>query len=410
MEERTDALESKVSNNSKVKGLLMLAVMWCAYVTFAMNWVGGSDLGAQIVQTFFGGPVAPVIQQVVNYTITAARVVANLFAAYILIKSGPKRAITIAMVLLMFSVVAVWMPNYWAFTISRMVMALGGSMVIVYMNPVVANYVAPDKKMIANALNTVSYNVGAFVVSILFVFFAQQLAANWKITLTIMASLTVVFFILWLIVSEDFDTTKNLESSEEQVKYGYKEALRDSFVWKYSIAFGGFLFLYVLAVTSFPSVISTYAPKIDGSLLNLLVTGFAIVGTGVGMKLGLTDMKRKKILLSTGTLMIAMFALALIFANISTFATYAFAAISGFFMFIQYPVYMNLPHEMPNMSAQKLTVIFGLFWAIAYTVNTLFTFIWSMLLGNSGWLAASIFYIVGSCLYLVMAAMLPETK
>ena len=79
-------------------------------------------------------------------------------------------------------------------------------------------------------------------------------------------------------------------------------------------------------------------------------------------------------------------------------------------MYIQYPIYMNLPHEMPNMSAQKLTIIFSLCWAIAYTVYTLFTIIWSLLLGSYGWSIASIFYILASSLYVVIAARLPETK
>ena len=399
------------STSGAMKGVLMLTILWFAYVMFAMNWITGSNLSPEIINTFFGGPVAPVLQQVVNYTITAARIVANFLAAFVLIKFGPKKSVTIAMVFLMFSLVAVWMPNYWGYTISRMIMALGGSMIVVYMNPVVANYIKPDKKIIANGLNTVSYNVGAFFTSILFVAFADKLKMNWQVTMTVMASFTILLLVLWLFISEDFSTDKDVSGANDgEVEYGYKEALKDSFVWKYSVAFSGFLFLYILAVTSFPAVIGKYAPSVDGSLLNMLVTGFAIGGTVVGMKIGLTDAKRKSVFMISGFMMILAYALLLLFADIMPVLSYVLAAISGFFMFIQYPVYMNLPHEMPNMSGQKLTIIFGLFWAIAYAVYTIFTIIWSLILGSAGWTAASIFYILASCLYLVVAYFLPETK
>lgn len=400
----------KEQNKRNGKGFFMLAILWCAYVIFAMNWISGSNLSSEIVQTFFGGSVEPIIQQVVNYTITAARVVANFVAAYILIKKGPKKAVIVALFFLMFSVVAVWMPNYWAYTIARMVMALGGSMVVIYMNPVVAHYIPPKKKMIANAWNTVSYNVGAFVTSILFVIFSKQLKANWQVTLSVMAVLTIILFLMWLLIAEDFDTKSNVMEQTKEIEYSYGDALKDTFVWRYAIGFSGFLFLYVLAVTSFPSVISQYATKMNGSLMNMLVTGFAIIGTIVGMKIGLTDTKRKKVLLFSGALMIVSYGAVLYFANSTPIISYICAGISGFCMYIQYPIYMNLPHEMPNMSAQKLTIIFSLCWAIAYTVYTLFTIIWSLLLGSYGWSIASIFYILASSLYVVIAARLPETK
>lgn len=80
-----------METNSRKNGYFMMAVLWLAYVTFAMNWVAGSSLTPQITQTFFGGPVNPVISQLVNYSITTARVFANILAALVLMKLGPKK-------------------------------------------------------------------------------------------------------------------------------------------------------------------------------------------------------------------------------------------------------------------------------------------------------------------------------
>ncbi|MCM3054736.1 MULTISPECIES: MFS transporter [Bacillaceae] len=153
---------------NKRKGYFMLAVLWLAYVTFAMNWVAGSSLTPQITKTFFSGPVDPVISELVNYSITTARVFANILAAIILMRLGAKKAVGVGVGLLIMGLIAIWMPNYWAYTIARMVMAIGGLMVIVYMNPVVSRYISdPKEKLKINAANTVSYNIGAFIVAVL---------------------------------------------------------------------------------------------------------------------------------------------------------------------------------------------------------------------------------------------------
>ena len=92
---------------SQKTGILMFFTLFAAYVTFAASWVGGSNLGPQIIQTYFGHEVSPVLSQVVNYTITIARVVANFLAALFLMKLGIKRAGQFALFLLSFSMVAI---------------------------------------------------------------------------------------------------------------------------------------------------------------------------------------------------------------------------------------------------------------------------------------------------------------
>ncbi|UII57608.1 MFS transporter [Cytobacillus spongiae] len=390
------------------KGFLMIAVLWFAYVTFAMNWVAGSSLTPQITNTFFGGPVDPLISQVVNYSITTARVFANILAAVLLMRLGPKKAASLAIGFLMMALVAIYLPNYWGYTLARMVMGLGGSMVIVYMNPVVGRYITNSQlKLRITALNTVSYNVGAFIVSLLFTFFAAQLTQDWKLTMTIFAGITLIIFIAWLFMAENFDTQST--STGEVVDYGYKDAIRDSFVWKYGLAFSGFLTLYILSLVSLKPVFEQYT-ELSGSLINLLVSGAGILGTLAGVKIGAKGTPRKKILLFTGVVMIGSFGLTIALGNILPIASYFFAFVSGFAMFIQYPIFMNLPHEMKGMSPHKLTIIFGLFWAIAYATQTIITIAWSAILGSAGYVPSMIFFLAASSLYLVFTAILPETK
>ncbi|WP_187118839.1 MFS transporter [Bacillus marasmi] len=390
------------------KGYFMMAVLWLAYVTFAMNWVAGSSLTPQITQTFFGGPVNPVIAQLVNYSITTARVFANILAAIILMKMGPKKAAGTAIALLMMGLVAIYLPNYWAYTIARMVMAVGGSMVIVYMNPVVAHYVKDSKeKLRINAANTVSYNVGAFVVAILFTLFAKQMVVNWQLTLTIFASFTLLVFIAWLLKAENYETQSQASTDEEE--YGYKDALKDPFLWRYGLAFASFLTLYVLSLVSFKAIFDQYT-LLNGSVTNLLISGFGILGTFVGIRIGNEGAQRKPALVMSGMIMVGAFGLALFFANVNPLFSYIFISISGFAMFIQYPIFLNLPHELKGMTPQKLTIMFGLFWAIAYAGQTIATIIWSFILGKSGYVPAMIFFISVASAYVFLVATFPETR
>jgi MFS family permease len=393
---------------NKRNGYFMIIVLWFAYVTFAMNWVAGSSLTPQITMTFFGGPVDPVISQVVNYSITTARVFANILAAIILMRLGPKIAASLAIGLLMMSIVAIYLPNYWAYTAARMAMGLGGSMVIVYMNPVVSRYITNSKERLRiNSMNTVSYNVGAFIVSILFTFFAHQLTQDWQLTLTIFAALTAVVFIAWLFLGKNFETQSSNDG--KVVNYGYKDAVKDPFVWKYALAFSGFLTLYILSLVSLKPVFEQYT-QLSGSLVNLLVSGAGILSIFVGAKIGNKGTPRKPILITTGAIMIGAFGLTIVFANTLPLLSYIFAFVSGFAMFIQYPIFMNLAHELEGNSPQKLTVIFGLFWAIAYASQTVITITWSTILGSAGYVSAMIFFLAASSLYVLFTSLLPETK
>lgn len=384
----------------------MMAILWLAYVTFSMNWVAGSSLSPQITDTFFGGPVAPLVSEVVNYSITTARVFANILAAIVLMKLGPKKAAGVAIGLLMMGLVAIYLPNYWAYTVARMFMAVGGSMVIVYMNPVVAHYITDSKtKLRINAANTVAYNTGAFIVAVLFTTFATQMIADWRTTLTCFASLTVLFFIAWIWKAEDFEVNEDNEGET----FGYKDAFKDAFLWRYGLAFASFLTLYVLSLVSMKAVFEKYT-LLNGSVTNLLISGFGILGTFAGIAIGNKGIPRRPTLILSGIGMVGSFVIALFFANTLPLLSYACIAISGFIMFIQYPIFLNLPHELPGMTPQRLTIMFGLFWAIAYAGQTITTIIWSYMLGAMGYTPSMIFWIASSSLYILLVATFPETR
>ena len=389
------------------QGLLMFFALLAGYTAFAANWVAGSSLSGHITEHYFAGQAVPsVIKQVVNYSITVARIFANFLAAFVLLRLGIKRAASLAVLLLLFALVAIWLPNYYLYVLARMIMAVGGSMVMVYMNPLVSRFVAREQKVVFSTLITVSYNVGAFIVALAFAFWLDLMHHNWQLTMTAFSGLLVLVALFWFAVAADFDTGGGGELKDN---YGYGQALRDPFNWTFALGFGGFLFLYVMSLTTYPAVLPQHLPLLHTGWITLSVAGGGIAGAFLGTVAGRQRRPRRPMCALFGCLMIGFMLLAFLVANWSPVLSYGCMFLSGFFMFSQYSIFLNMPHELPNMNPQKVTLIFGVIWALAYTSYTLLNIIWSFVLDHLGWTASMIFYFGLSSLYLLALWRLPET-
>ena len=391
-------MELSANSPTRKQGIIMFAILITAYVVFATNWVAGSNLSKQITDHYFNGEkVSPIISEVVNYTITIARIIANLLAAFILIKLHPRKAAILALFCLCFSFFAIFTHNYWLYTFSRMIMAFGGSMTIVFINSFVAKFIPNDKKI----MTMIGFSI-----------------------------FSIILFICWLIFSHDFEPTitwkhpnyfvyklliesKETLHEEEVKKYTYADGFKDKFIYVFSLGFGGFLFLYVMPLVSLPRVVAEHAhnTSFKPEFMILTVTLGGIIGTLFSLivtrKL---NFRRKPFLIIHGVLMIGFMALGLAFVSTNVVLSYVMFSLSGFFMYSQYPVYLNLPYELPNMNSQRLTIMFGIFWAFGYAIYTLFNFTWSLVLNHMGYNSSIIFYLLGSVMYIIFVFTFPETR
>ena len=412
----------ELSSNSPTRrqGIFMFALLITAYVVFATNWVAGSNLSKQITDHYFNGEkVSPIISEVVNYTITIARIIANLLAAFILIKLHPKKAATLALFCLCFSFFAIFTHNYWLYTASRMIMSFGGSMII-----------PNDKKIMTSAIITAAYNVGAALVAILFLLFKEHFVDDWRYTMIGFSIFSIILFIGWLMFSHDFEPTitwkhpnyfvyklliesKEIVHEEEVKKYTYADGFKDKFIYVFSLGFGGFLFLYVMPLVSLPRVVAEHAKnaQFKPEFMILTVTVGGIIGTIFSLLVTRKlNFRRKPFLIAHGVLMIGFMGLGLYLVSSNVILAYVMFSLSGFFMYSQYPVYLNLPYELPNMNSQRLTIMFGIFWAFGYAIYTLFNFTWSLILNHMGYSSSIIFYLLGSVIYIIFVFTFPETR
>jgi MFS family permease len=395
-------------NQKYLKGVLMIATLWLAYVALVVNWIGGSNLSPQVIDYFFGEPVDPIISQMINYSITFARAIANMLAAMILIKLGVKFSSLLALTMLAFCLLAIIMPNYWFYTLARMIMGLGGSMLVIYINTLIYHYIPKKQQIIFNGFNTASYNVGALLVAICFSLWGNWLILDWQKSLFIFGISTLVLLFLWLLIAENFKFTEK-EGVVEDKSATYLSVIKTKFMWQYISVFSGFIFLYVFSLTSLPILLQINF-SVKSYLIIFALAGGGLAGNIAGIFLGRLSIARKKILYICGFFMIIF--MALVFLNLpnSNFLLiYIFATLSGFFMCLQYPVFVNIAYEQKSMSAKKISIVIGYMWGFSYGFYTILSIIWSFVAQHLGLDIALIFYITTSAVLYSIVYFLPET-
>lgn len=396
-----------LKQNKAALGSLYIFILWLAYVSMALSWIGGSMLSNQVVDHFLNGNSNPVLAQMVNYTITFARAIANILAAYILLQLGPKRAVTLALLMVGFSLLAPITPNYWLYNITRMIMGLGGSMLMVYMNSIISNYIPQNKKVMASAISTVSYNFAAFLAALVFLVAGSYFYNNWEVALWCFGSFSVIALAMWIFFGENFIVKSVGEASKQD---SYSNIIKLKFVWHYILTFTGFIFLFVFALTSLPVLMqNTFGA--NSAMVVFMVSVSGIIGTFVTIYNNKFNFKRKPIMHASGIIMVGSMALALYVATLGWLnVSYLLIFVSGFFMALQYPLLTNLVHEMPNFSIQKISIIVGYLWGFGYGLYTVLAITWSVIYKLSNITVGLIAYIVLSAVLYLFVLALPETK
>lgn len=79
-------------------------------------------------------------------------------------------------------------------------------------------------------------------------------------------------------------------------------------------------------------------------------------------------------------------------------------------MFLPMTSLVMIPQELPNMTPGRLTAIMGIFWAMAYIIETIVFFLFGVLFDKTGSYSSSIIIaIVLSLTFAVGGIFLPET-
>ncbi|HXP95685.1 MAG TPA: MFS transporter, partial [Telmatospirillum sp.] len=379
------------------------AVIFLTYALFAFSWVAGSMLSKEITRDFGVEGVTAATWS--TNAITIAKVIGNLIAAWFLIRLKPKKAFAFASFLIVAGVFGVWSGSYPVYVFSRLIMGFGGAFVIVYFGPIVMTYFTPEERPLVNGINSIAFNTGNLL-SLLFTGSLFAALGSWRSVIVVIASASLVLLVAWLIVSEDFSLEGKVQRGDPSAKpYGLSDGVKEPFNWILPLCYSGILFAYIAVFALFPHI-PTFA--VPARYLSALMISSGMMGTVAGIVAAKKYPLRVPLIRYSGLIMTAFIALMILTSH--QYLAYLSAFLAGFFMFLPVTAMMTLPQELPGMTPGHVTVVFGMFWSIAYVVETICMYCASVLVDMTGDpFKAALFVLVCSSSAFLASFFLPET-
>lgn len=346
-------------NLSKINNKYLVAMLvFSSYTLFAMAWVGGTASMSQIMSAMQVDSLASA--SFISGAVTLAKIVGTFIAAGLALKLGIKNAFLVSGLLISIGLLTPLSPNYELLLLSRFLMGLGGAFMIVYFNPIVMAWFDPDERPTINGINAVAFNVGTGIILWQMNNF-NDITGSWKNTLILFSLMSLALSLAWLLVKDKTNDSARANSQTEQlqVHYSYKDGLKDKFNWIYALTYSGILAFYICLFTFYPKA---------GISQSALVIGSGIVGTLAGVFYSKKISTRVPVIRWSG-LIITLTVMGLSFGQSDVLQT-SCAMVLGFFIFFPVTALVTIPHELPKMTGQKVTVVFSLFYSISYLIAT----------------------------------------
>jgi hypothetical protein len=228
----------------------------------------------------------------------------------------------------------------------------------------------------------------------------NAITGSWQSSLVLFSAASLILAILWLLVKFDTPAPTGHAAGAEPAIYGYLEGLKDQFNWAYAFTYSGLLSFYICLFTFYPQA---------GISQSKWVIGFGIVGTIAGMLYSRKNPLRLPIIRWSG-LIIVITVLGLSFST-QPWLQVLCAIVLGFFIFFPVTALVSIPHELPMMTGQKITVVFSLFWSISYLVSTIVLWVFGKLvdLSDGSYFGSFVMITILSGTVFVGSYFLPET-
>ncbi|AAZ24493.1 MFS transporter [Colwellia psychrerythraea] len=382
----------KISNKYLVE-----AIVFISYVLFAMAWVGGTASMGQIMSAMHIDSLASA--SFISGAVTLAKIVGTFAAAWVALKFGLKYAFFIASLFIAIGLLTPFAPNYELLLLSRFLMGLGGAFMIVYFNPIVMQWFPVNERPVINGLNAVAFNIGTGVV--LWKMTAiNQFTGDWKISLISFSIASLLLSFVWLLVNFEPETQGHDQESQTVENYSYIDGLKDKFIWAYGLTYSGLLAFYICLFTFYPKA---------GISQSKWVIGFGIVGTLAGIIYSKKMPLRLPVIRWSGAMMVLTI-IGVSFSSSVWLQTLS-AIVLGFFIFFPITALVSIPHELPKMTGQRITVVFSFFYSISYLLSTVILWLFGKLVDmNQGDYTASFILIsLISSTFFIGSFFLPET-
>lgn len=444
--------ESKQVKSGEI-GNKRLVLMWflilLGYFLFVVQWYSIGNFAGGYNKNI-GAIANPALNAMPNWTITLMRGVGSILAGWLMVKIGHKWAVTTVLSLMVASFPFIifasvkgigepvsdgvggyyYAANFGMFLFFRLFLAVGGTTLITYTNPVIAKMSAADRPKFLT-INQFGFNGGAFFANIFFCFGISKVINSgdaWIYILSAFVVLVAALLVAFVLLSKEVVPAQKKQSNVNTItdanEITFGRVIKQSYTWKMICIFIPWLVAVVFInsstmrnvieqspanfqalaqwnyetgkwVTSMSaSTLSTSTSVAVGSgyewvwptFICLFVGGF-FVGLFVISPFNKTIYKRKPFIHS-------MFAIGYVFAFASLmcgyFGGYAnkaalafyfiFIFLAGMFLWAVQPVLLSLYQQCPQASPKYAGIIAGLIWGVGYVGYTLVELILSVAL------------------------------
>lgn len=375
------------------------ALLFLAYCFFSASWMVGSIVTTDMCHEF-GLSSLP---SSVNNAISAAKILGNFVAAWILIKLGPKKTVSVSCLLICAVVAGAFATNLSFFVVTRFLLGFGGALLMICMTPYVVYCFEPRRHPIWIGINNAGPNTGNLI-ALLSVSAVRAWLGDWRSVLIFYGAFSVVFLVLWLIVGRDYPLAPKAASDEKSPQlYRYRDGLKEPFLYKFLFTMTGRLVMYTVMLYLFP-----LNPDftVNSQFISLMIALTGIPGTIIGIILAKKLKRQLSLFRFSGVAQSFLFFL-MILTDSPTIATVS-AILLGFVIFISTPSLFTLPTKLPGATPEKVAVILTLYWAGAYTLQMIVYAVVVHMVNSLGWYLAMLFTALYSLTFLIGTFLLPD--
>ena len=344
----------------------LAATLFLSYMLFAFGWRAGDFYVASL--GFSASRTA-----LMTNAITIAQVVGSLVAANVLLKLGPRAALTLSSCLIIFGGLAALTDVFPVVFVIRFVLGLGGALAVVFMSAIVAKVFEGRELQVVNGVNSVAFNTGLAVA----LTFAVQMVASPTTAVVVAAVLSALVLAGWLFVSralpKEAPSAAKVDSS-----FTMRDGFKDWFNWVFALSYTGLLSYYIVAFTFMdPATIRwvVYAGVIG-----------ALTGTVIAARTP-NVLKPKVVVIAAAAQLVS--AAAVLALSESRFATLV-GVILGLAIFFPMPFFVQLAFLRPGVTAREISVTFSIFWAVSYAGSVIIIQVFAWIADATGGLSGGV--------------------
>ena len=363
-------------------------ILFLSYAFFSASWMVGSVVTNDMIQEFGVGHVP----SSVNNAISAAKIVGNFVAAWILVKLGPKKTVAFSCLLTCAVIIGALSTSFPFFILSRFLLGFGGAVLMICMTPYVVYCFSPKQQPIFIGINNAGPNTGNLI-ALFSISAVRAWLVSWRSVILFYGLFSVILLVLWLIVGRGYPiaaTPKQTDRSAGGKLYRYKDGLKEPFLYEFIFTMTGRLVMYTVMLYLFP-----LHPDftVNSQFISTMIALTGIPGTILGIVLA-KKLKRQ----------ITLFRFSGFAQSIAT----ACAILMGVVIFISTPSLFTLPARMPGATPQKVAVIMTLYWTGAYILQMIVYAVIVHLANVTTWKTAMLFTAFYSLTFLVGTFLLPD--